>query len=92
MLYIQNRTERSFSLASSKVFTNCPLSCVKCLSNPELVQQVFGLFQDYLLSQLDVKGKQIKTKQKIDKETIELKLKGNHKQFKLNADLDNIFD
>ena len=34
----------------------------------------------------------IKTKQKIDKETIELKLKGNHKQFKSNADLDNIFD
>ena len=68
------------------------MPCVKCLSNPELVQQVFGLFKDYLLSQLDVKGKQIKTKQKIDKETIELKIQGNHKQFKLNADLDNIFD
>ena len=65
---------------------------MKCLSNPELVQQVFGLFKDYLLSQLDVKGKQIEAKQKTDKETIELKFKGNQKQFDLNADLDNIFD
>jgi len=38
------------------------------------------------------KGKQIETKQKIDKETVELKLKGNQKQFKLNTELDNIFD
>ena len=60
--------------------------------NPELVQQVFGLFKDYLSAQLDVKGKQIETKQKIDKETAELKFKGNQKQFKLNAELDNIFD
>ena len=60
--------------------------------NPELVQQVFGLFKDYLSTQLDVKGKQIETKQKIDKETVELKFKGNQKQFKLNAELDNIFD
>ena len=47
--------------------------------NPELVQQVFGLFKDYLSTQLDVKGKQIETKQKIDKETVELKFKGNQK-------------
>ena len=60
--------------------------------NPELVQQVFGLFKDYLSTQLDVKGKQIETKQQIDKETVELKFKGNRKQFKLNAELDNIFD
>ena len=60
--------------------------------NSELVQQVFGLFKDYLSTQLDVKGKQIETKQQIDKETVELKFKGNRKQFKLNAELDNIFD
>ena len=60
--------------------------------NPELVQQVFGLFKEYLSTQLDVKGKQIETKQQIDKETVELKFKGNRKQFKLNAELDNIFD
>ena len=60
--------------------------------NPKLIQQVFGLFKDYLSTQLDVKGKQIETKQKIDKETVELKFKGNQKQFKLNAELDNIFD
>ena len=60
--------------------------------NPELVQQVFGLFKDYLSTQLDVKGKQIETKQQIDKETVELKFKGNRKQFKLNAESDNIFD
>ena len=42
--------------------------------NPELVQQVSGLFKDYLSTQLDVKGKQIETKQKIDKETVERKV------------------
>ena len=39
-----------------------------------------------------MKGKQIETKQKIDKETVEFKFKGNQKQFKLNVELDNIFD
>ena len=39
-----------------------------------------------------MKGKQIETKQKIDKETVELKFKGNQKQFKLNAELNNVFD
>ena len=65
---------------------------VPSAGNPELVQQVFGLFKDYLSTQLNVKGKQIETKQKIDKETVESKFKGNQKQFKLNAELDNIFD
>ena len=60
--------------------------------NPELVQQIFGLFKDYLSTQVDVKGKQIETKQRIDKETVDLKFKGNQKQFKLKAELDNIFD
>ena len=42
--------------------------------NTELVQ-VFVLFKDYLSTQLDVKGKQVETKQKIDKETVELKFR-----------------
>ena len=48
-------------------------------ANPALVQQVFVLFKDYLLTQLDAKGKEIETKQKIDKETVELKFKGQPK-------------
>ena len=45
--------------------------------NPELVKHVFGLFKDYLSTQVDVEGNQIEAKQKNDKETVELKLKGN---------------
>ena len=61
-------------------------------ANSALAQQVFGLFKDYLSTQLDDKEKKIETKQKIDKETVELKFKGNQKQFKLNAELDSILD
>ena len=57
------------------------------LGNPELFQKVFGLFKDYLSIQLDVKGKQIETKQNIDKETVQLKFKGTQKQFKVNAEI-----
>ena len=53
---------------------------------------MFHLFKDYLSTQLDAKEKKIETKQKIDKETVELKFKGNQKQFKLNAELDSILD
>ena len=60
--------------------------------HPALAQQVFHLFKDYLSTQLDAKEKKIETKQKIDKETVELKFKGNQKQFKLNAELDSILD
>jgi hypothetical protein len=59
-------------------------------ANPELADHVFGLFKDYLNTQLKAKGKQIETKHKIDKETVELKFNGNQKQFKLNAQLDTI--
>ena len=61
-------------------------------ANLALAQQVFGLFKDYLSTQLDAKEKKIETKQKIYKETVELKFKGNQKQFKLNAELDSILD
>ena len=46
-------------------------------ANPVLVQQVFGLFKSYLNTQLEEKGKQI------EKDVVELKFKGNQKQFKL---------
>ena len=84
----QNESTETVGEASDEVSgQSAPLP-----GNPELVQQVFGLFKDYLSTQLDVKGKQIEIKQKIDKETVELKFKGNQKQFKLNSELDNIFD
>ena len=74
----QNESTETMGEASGEVTgQSVPLP-----GNPELVQQVFGLFKDYLSTQLDVKGKQIETKQKIDKETVELKFKGNQKQFK----------
>ena len=53
---------------------------------------MFGLFKGYLNTQLDSQGKKFETKQKIDKETVELKYKGNQKQFTVNAELDNILD
>ena len=36
--------------------------------------------------------KKIETKKKIHKETVELKFKGNQKQFKINVELDSILD
>ena len=36
--------------------------------NPPLVEQVFGLFKDYLVNQLDFQGKKLESKQKIDKD------------------------
>ena len=61
-------------------------------SSPVLVQQIFGLFEGYLGTQLDTEGKKLKSKQKIDKETVELKYKGNQKQFRVNAELENILE
>lgn len=58
--------------------------------NPQLVNQVFGLFKDYLSTQLDLKGKQLEGKSKVEKEATEFKFKGNRKQFELNSQLDNI--
>ena len=61
-------------------------------ANPELVQQVFGLFKTYLNQKIDEKGRQIEAKSKIEKESVQLKFKGNRKQLQLNAQLDNILD
>ena len=80
--------QREGTEASHETNSDDPAASVG--QNPALVQQVFGLFKDYLSDQLEAKGKQIESKQKIDKETVELKFKGNQKQFKLNAELDNI--
>ena len=55
----QNESTETVGEASDEVSgQSAPLS-----GNPKLVQQVFGLFKDYLSTQLDVKGKQIETKQ-----------------------------
>ena len=61
-------------------------------SSPALVQQVFGLFKDYLTTQLDTQGKKLESKQKIDKKPVELKYKGTQKQFRVNAELENILE
>ena len=58
--------------------------------NPQLVNQVFGLFKGYLSTQLDLQSKQLEGKSKIAKEATEFKFKGNRKQFELNSQLDNI--
>ena len=60
-------------------------------SNPPLVDQVFSLFQTYLVSQLEEKSKQYEGKSKVVKEAAEFKFKGNRKQLELNAQLDHIF-
>ena len=57
----------------------------------EIVNQVFGLFKDYLSNTLDEKEKILEGKVKVDKEASTIKFKGNRKQFELNAKLDSIF-
>ena len=41
---------------------------------------------------IEGKGKQIEQRSKLDKEVVQLKFKGNQKQFELNAELDAIFE
>ena len=60
--------------------------------NLAAVDQVFSMFKDYLEKKLDDKGKQIEQKSKIDKDVVQLKYKGNQKQFDLNAQLDTIIE
>ena len=60
--------------------------------NSAAVDKVFSMFKDYLEKKLDDKGKQIEQKSKIDKEVVQLKYKGNQKQFELNAELDTIIE
>ena len=57
--------------------------------NSASVDQVFSMFKDYLEKKLEVKTKQIEQKSKIDK-VVQLKYKGNQKQYELNAELDSI--
>ena len=60
--------------------------------NSASVDQVFSMFKDYLEKKLEVKTKQIEQKSKIDKEVVQLKYKGNKKQYELNAELDSIIE
>ena len=50
------------------------------------------MFKDFLEKKLEDKGKQIEQRSKLDKEVVQLKFKGNQKQFELNAELDTIFE
>ena len=42
-------------------------------------------------TQLDPQEKKLQAKQALDTDTVQLKYKGNQKQFKLNAEVDNIY-
>ena len=57
--------------------------------NSASVDQVFSMFKDYLEKKLEVKTKQIEQRSKIAK-VVQLKYKGNQKQYELNAELDSI--
>ena len=50
------------------------------------------MFKSYLEDRIDQKGKEIELRSKAEKEVIQLKYKGNQKQFELNAQVDSIFD
>ncbi|XP_068682381.1 uncharacterized protein [Montipora foliosa] len=60
--------------------------------NSAAVDQVFSMFKDFLDKKLEDKGKQIEHRSKLDKEVVQLKFKGNQKQFELNAELDTILE
>ena len=60
--------------------------------NSAAVDQVFSMFKNFLEKKLEDKGKQIEQRSKLDKEVVQLKFKGNQKQFELNAELDTIFE
>ncbi|XP_068704985.1 uncharacterized protein [Montipora capricornis] len=60
--------------------------------NSAAVDQVFSMFKDFLEKKLEDKGKQIDHRSKLDKEVVQLKFKGNQKQFELNAELDTILE
>jgi len=57
----------------------------------DIAAQVFGLFKEYLSTQLDEKDKLSEEKAKSVKEASEIKFKGNRKQFELNSKLDEKF-
>ena len=59
---------------------------------PDGVQQVFSMFKSYLEERFEQKGKEFEHKTKTEKDIVQLKFKGNQKQFELNAQLDSILD
>ena len=56
------------------------------------MDQVFSLFKGYLQNQLETKTKEIEQRSKIDKEVVQLKYRGNQKQFELNAAIKSILE
>ena len=60
--------------------------------NSASVDQVFTMFKDFLEKKLEDKGKQIEQRSKLDEEVVQLKFKGNQKQFELKAELDTILE
>ena len=60
--------------------------------NSAAVDQVFSMFKDFLEKKLEDKEKQIEQISKLDKEVVQLKFKGNQKQFELDAELGTIFE
>ena len=52
----------------------------------------FPCLRIFLRKKIEGKGKQIEKRSKLDKEVVQLKFKGNQKQFELNAELDAIFE
>ena len=50
------------------------------------------MFKVFLEKKLEDKGKQIEQRSNLDKEVLQLKSKGNQKQFELNAELDTSFE
>ncbi|XP_068673366.1 uncharacterized protein [Montipora foliosa] len=77
------------SSASAEVFQT---SSGDSGGNSAAVDQVFSMFKDFLEKILEDKGKQIEHRSKLDKEVVQLKFKGNQKQFELNAELDTILE
>ena len=56
------------------------------------VDQVFSMFKTYLEDRIEEQSKDIVLKGKAEKEVVQLKYKGNQKQFELNAERDSILD
>ena len=50
------------------------------------------MFKDFLEKKLEDKGRQIEQRSKLDKEVVQLRFKGNQKQFEVNVELDAIFE
>ena len=53
-------------------------------------EEVFSLFKTYLKTRLELKGKQLKDKQKNYLQSEKLKFKSNQKQFVFNAELEEL--